>query len=192
MIFMGLNQGTLTTLINSGCSTNVELLSTSVFHHMLQALDFLASEGLVHRDVKPDNILHVSLQGQYQFQLRDFGLGIFATIAATFVGTPTYMAPEIIARNSQTYKVDVWSLFVTMIWALGAGGSREVSEGFRTFPQVQNAVLNIASTVQVVAAISEMARIDPEERASAAQILVKCFRGEGHSHPIGQGCTTKY
>jgi serine/threonine protein kinase len=86
---------------------------------MLQAFDCLAWKGIVHRDEKPENILYVSQpSGQYQFQLRDFGLCNRVVNAATFAGTRLYMAPKMFRKGGQTSKLDVWSLFVTMLWTL--------------------------------------------------------------------------
>ena len=51
--------------------------------------------GIIHRDVKPENIIYISHPGgQYQFQLGDFGLSNRQATAVTFCGTPIYMAPE--------------------------------------------------------------------------------------------------
>jgi serine/threonine protein kinase len=73
-IFMGLKEGTLESFVNSRGGL-LGPLAECVFPHMLRALDFLACNGIVHRDVKPANILYITmLGGQYQFQLGDFGL----------------------------------------------------------------------------------------------------------------------
>jgi len=75
---MGLKEGALESLVesNSGLPTSV---ADSIFPEMLQALDCLAYNGIVHRDIKLENILYVSWPGgQYQFQLGDFGLSNLA------------------------------------------------------------------------------------------------------------------
>ena len=58
-------------------------------------------------------------------------------------------------------------------------GFRGASKSFKTPNDAQRVVLSVASQTQFVAIIREMARINPEERASAAQMLVKCFDGRG-------------
>lgn len=148
---MGLKEGTLEALIDSG--TDASAIAESVFPQMLQALDCIAWKGIVHRDVKPENILYVSLSqpdSQYQFQLGDFGLCNRIIDAATFVGTYLYMAPEMHQEGDQTDKVDVWSLFVTMMWVLDAGGFRQRPNRFKNVAEVQRAVLSAASNVDSV------------------------------------------
>ncbi|KAI0107743.1 hypothetical protein GGR51DRAFT_514918 [Nemania sp. FL0031] len=51
---MGLKDGTLHSLAQGGCSPEIAELS---LHHMLQPLEYLAVRDIVHRDVKPQNIL---------------------------------------------------------------------------------------------------------------------------------------
>lgn len=182
---MGLKEGTLESLIESGVDTlNV---AKSVFPQMLQALDFLAWKGIVHRDVKPENILYISQpDGQYQFQLGDFGLCNRIVDATTIAGSRLYMAPEMVQKGVQTHKVDVWSLFATMLWVLDAGEFSQRSRQFTSDTGVRGAVLFAATKVHSVSTIREMAFINPEERASAAQMLDKLFNGAGLSTPRNQ------
>jgi serine/threonine protein kinase len=185
-IFMGLKEGTLESLVKSGGGLPTPI-ANSVFPQMLQALDCLAYNGIVHRDVKPENILYVSQPGgQYQFQLGDFGLCNRIVDAATFAGSCMYMAPEMFRKGSQTSKLDVWSLFVTMLWTLDAEGFRQRSNQFESVEDVQEAVLHAASNVDTVSKIQEMAVVNPKERASAAQMLVKYYNGVGLSTPRNQ------
>jgi serine/threonine protein kinase len=112
---MGLKEGTLESLVESEGSLPASV-TDPIFPQMLQALDFLACNGIIHRDVKPANILYISqLGGQYQFQLGDFGFCNCAISAESNVGTPIYIAPEMRDKGVQTSKADVWSLFVTML-----------------------------------------------------------------------------
>lgn len=188
---MGLKDGTLTKLVNDGCTGSIPELATTVFNHMLQALDYLAVEGLVHRDVKPDNILYVLRKdGQYHFELGDFGLSSWAFVANTRgAGTPLFMAPEMLQMGRQTHKVDVWSLYVTIVWTLDVHGFRTNPHHFTTYDEIRDAVCVIASAVSPVSLIRKMAMINPEERASAAEMLDKLFGGAGRSFPKGEPAT---
>jgi len=182
---MGLKEGTLESLVESGA--NASAVANSVFPQMLRALDCVEWKGIVHRDVKPENILYVSQPGgQYQFQLGDFGLCNRVVDAATFAGSRTYMAPEMFRKGGQTSKLDVWSLFVTILWTLDIEEFRRKSDQFRFDEDAQEAILFAASNVDTVSKIREMAIVNPEERASAAQMLLKHFDGVGLSTPRNQ------
>ncbi|UZJ56757.1 hypothetical protein CBS101457_006077 [Exobasidium rhododendri] len=69
---------------------------------------------IIHRDVKPSNIL-VNTQGQ--IKICDFGVSgeLINSIADTFVGTSTYMSPERIQGDQYSVKSDVWSLGISVI-----------------------------------------------------------------------------
>lgn len=81
----------------------------------LQGLEYLHSLGRIHRDVKAGNIL---LTENGTVKLADFGSASMICPANSFVGTPYWMAPEVIlAMDEGQYdgKVDVWSLGITCI-----------------------------------------------------------------------------
>lgn len=181
---MGLKEGTLESMIANGLS--VLGLVDRVASHILQALDYLANEDIIHRDVKPENILYTSQGGgQYHFQLGDFGLCNRANNAITFAGSQIYMAPEMFSGGFQTTKLDVWSLFVTLVWALDFEGFRQKCHQFENRTEIQEAVLSAALDNQFSKA-QEMAIIDPVWRASAAQMLIKGYQGEGLTTPRHQ------
>eukprot|EP01096_Ripella_sp_DP13-Kostka_P010036 TRINITY_DN3904_c0_g1_i1.p1 TRINITY_DN3904_c0_g1~~TRINITY_DN3904_c0_g1_i1.p1 ORF type:complete len:1241 (+),score=594.99 TRINITY_DN3904_c0_g1_i1:247-3969(+) len=83
----------------------------------LQGLAYMHSVGFIHRDIKGANIL---LTPDGYVKLVDFGVSsLDKAKAKTFVGTPYWMAPEVIdSKNSisgYTEKVDVWSVGITCI-----------------------------------------------------------------------------
>ncbi|KAF7650083.1 hypothetical protein LDENG_00131780, partial [Lucifuga dentata] len=92
-----------------------EVEIAAITHGALQGLAYLHSHNMIHRDVKAGNIL---LTEPGQVKLADFGSASIASPANSFVGTPYWMAPEVIlAMDEGQYdgKVDVWSLGITCI-----------------------------------------------------------------------------
>lgn len=82
----------------------------SVAAQIIRGLHHLQTRKMLHRDVKPGNILH-NLKGQVK--LTDFGistnLNSTVGVAATFVGTACYMSPERSMGKDYSFQSDVWS-----------------------------------------------------------------------------------
>uniref|UniRef100_A0A4W5PJS4 non-specific serine/threonine protein kinase n=1 Tax=Hucho hucho TaxID=62062 RepID=A0A4W5PJS4_9TELE len=92
-----------------------EVEIAAITHGALLGLAYLHSHNMIHRDVKAGNIL---LTEPGQVKLGDFGSASIVAPANSFVGTPYWMAPEVIlAMDEGQYdgKVDVWSLGITCI-----------------------------------------------------------------------------
>ena len=67
-------------------------------------------KGIVHRDIKSDNILVASVDN-LEIKLTDFGLSIYLdkSLDNDILGTPLYMAPELIKSQKYDSKIDIWS-----------------------------------------------------------------------------------
>uniref|UniRef100_A0A0L8GMS9 non-specific serine/threonine protein kinase n=3 Tax=Octopus bimaculoides TaxID=37653 RepID=A0A0L8GMS9_OCTBM len=88
---------------------------SAICHDALEGMHYLHSQGKIHRDIKAGNIL---LRENGLVKLADFGSASMTSPANSFVGTPYWMAPEVIlAMDEGQYEgtADIWSLGITCI-----------------------------------------------------------------------------
>ncbi|POY73003.1 putative Calcium/calmodulin-dependent protein kinase [Rhodotorula taiwanensis] len=90
---------------------------------VMSAVEYLHSHGIVHRDVKPENMLYRSKDEDSDLLLADFGLSKamdeqqFSPLTNT-CGTPGYMAPEIYQKLGHGKPVDIWAMGVVTYFLL--------------------------------------------------------------------------
>ena len=96
-----------------------EVEAVGLMKQILQALNFLHMHQIAHRDLKPENFMFETCR-KVNLKMIDFGLSVkfsdnkgMKTPMDTIVGTPYYMAPEVL-RGSYGPECDVWSVGVIM------------------------------------------------------------------------------
>ena len=95
-----------------------------ILREVLDGLIYFHEKGQIHRDIKCSNIF-VDKNGQ--IKIGDFGVSaslVGGKKRGTFVGSPCWMAPEVISRIGHDFKADIWSLGITAI---------ELSQGFAPY-----------------------------------------------------------
>jgi len=165
-----MKKGSLTRFVGKSINWPEECIAY-VCKNVLEALTFLHQNNRIHRDIKSDNIL---LGTEGEVKICDFGFA--ATLCEegqkrrTMVGTPYWMAPELISGEEYDEKVDIWSLGITAL---------EMAQGFPPF--IGEAPLRAALLIT----IGEPPTLPPEVNMSADfnDFLSQCLqkKGDGRS-----------
>uniref|UniRef100_A0A8C2I3B7 non-specific serine/threonine protein kinase n=1 Tax=Cyprinus carpio TaxID=7962 RepID=A0A8C2I3B7_CYPCA len=179
-VIMEYLQGGALTNIVSETRLSEEQIAT-VCEAVLQALAYLHSQGVIHRDIKSDSIL-LSLDGR--IKLSDFGF--CAQISKdipkrkSLVGTPYWMAPEVISKSPYGTEVDVWSLGIMVVEMVDGEppyfSETPVAAMKRLRDEPAPTVRNLHQVSPVLKDfLRRMLTRDPLERASATDLLEHPF-----------------
>lgn len=149
------------------------------FGQLLMALAHMHKLHVLHRDVKSENIF-LSLAGTVQ--LGDMGvstsLAASASMARSLVGTPLYMAPEVLAGQPYGWQADMWSAgcvlneLVTLHRPFNAPDVGHLKQLHSTF-RAPGAVADVAPSL--VPAVELTMQMDPAFRQCAAALLKEPF-----------------
>jgi serine/threonine protein kinase len=184
LVFMELAVGgSLTSLVKKFDKLSEGMMKMHT-HSICMGLQYLHDQLVVHRDIKGENIL---IDGSGVAKLADFGCSkALADVAnkshegcGTLVGSPYWMAPEVIRNEGYGTKADIWSVGCTVVEMLNGGDP----PWHEKFDNVYAAMYYIGSTTDIPsniptdvsddcrAFLSRCFERDPTLRASAAELL---------------------
>ncbi|XP_064608927.1 serine/threonine-protein kinase DCLK1-like [Liolophura sinensis] len=155
--------------------------ASGMIYNLASALRYLHSLNIVHRDVKPENLLVCEhIDGSKSLKLGDFGLATVANqVLFTVCGTPTYVAPEILEETGYGLKIDVWAAgIITYILLCGFPPFVSQSDGHEElFDHIMKGNFEFTSPFwddvsnSAKDLIASMLEVDPEQRFSASEVL---------------------
>ncbi|MCD7447038.1 Calcium-dependent protein kinase 13 [Datura stramonium] len=156
-----------------------ERAAAAVTRTIMEVVQLCHKHGVIHRDLKPENFLYANKKENSPLKAIDFGLSIFFKPGEKFseiVGSPYYMAPEVLKRNYGP-EIDIWSAGVILyillcgvppFWAESEQGvAQAILRGAIDFkrepwPSISDSAKNL---------VRQMLEPDPKLRLTAKQVL---------------------
>ncbi|EGG14224.1 putative protein serine/threonine kinase [Cavenderia fasciculata] len=174
------NQGDLGTFLKKCQQDNTPILQETIilwFSQLCAAIKYVHDHKIIHRDIKPKNIvLH-----DYQVKLADFGAGKFLDLhqqTNTTIGTVLYMSPEICNREDYDHSTDLWSLGVVLYELLNLynpfGDSKRSEDNKIIWERVKKGILkrpNNQYNEDLNRITTSLLNVAPKHRSSIESIL---------------------
>uniref|UniRef100_A0A8C1CLS8 non-specific serine/threonine protein kinase n=1 Tax=Cyprinus carpio carpio TaxID=630221 RepID=A0A8C1CLS8_CYPCA len=174
-----LQGGALTNIVSETRLTEEQI--ATVCEAVLQALCYLHAQGVIHRDIKSDSIL-LTLDGRVK--LSDFGF--CAQISKdipkrkSLVGTPYWMAPEVVSKTPYGTEVDMWSLGIMVVEMIDGEPPYFSETPIAAMKRLRDEPAPTARNISRISPVlrdflDSMLTRDPLERASARDLLQHLF-----------------
>jgi eukaryotic-like serine/threonine-protein kinase len=173
------DKGSLDDRLNeNGRMPEEEVLTTGI--QIAQGLNAALQRGLIHRDIKPGNILFAD---RHTAKIVDFGLAVLMEHAGTVMGevwgTPPYVAPEKLDNQPEDVRSDIYSLGAALFHALTGQPPCNLEtnqmtvllEAKRKLPSVRAAAKEVS--VATAFAIDTALKFDPADRFQSYEEMIK-------------------
>lgn len=152
-----------------------ERVTKFLAYQILEALKYLHGQRIAHCDLKPENVLLVEKHQFPQIKLCDFGFAKIIeenSFRSSLVGTPAYLAPEVVKGQRYNRSVDLWSVGVIVYVSLS--GEFPFNEDENVHEQISRASFMYPKPIwsnisqQAINFINSLLRIDCDRRLSAS------------------------
>ena len=167
-------KGELYTFMRANQKIFNEVEASKIFKQIIEAVVYLHSHGIIHRDLSLANLL---LTNNESVKISDFGLATRMKDSKdqhfTMCGTPNFISPEIATRNAHSFETDVWSLG-SMLYTLLVGRPPFDTENIKsTLNKVVNVQFEIPSHLSIDAQdlIFSLLKKEPDQRLKLFDIL---------------------
>eukprot|EP00873_Tetraselmis_striata_P008945 jgi/Tetstr1/429209/TSEL_019161.t1 len=150
---------------------------------LLEALEYLSSLGIAHRDIKPGNVMLASAEDHTRIKIVDFGFADQLTPTKRHFtrpcGTPTYVAPEVVAEDGPKYGTacDVWSVGV-LLYKLLSGDDAFVANDLKSLIyKIRDGEVHYDDPMwelvepEAQELVQSLLTLDPKKRPSPARAL---------------------
>jgi hypothetical protein len=162
---------------------------------VLSALEVAHAAGIVHRDVKPGNLM---VRPDGRVKLTDFGIAQAVddprlTTSGSLIGSPAYLSPERIQGHDAGPASDLWALGATLCYAVEGYNPYERSSTASTLHAIMNETPRLTRAQGVLAAvISGLLVADPAVRLSGPQARSLLQHANAGTPPNGVSTTVAY
>lgn len=174
-----LDSDMLEMVLNHPDSRLPEHIGKFLIFQIIRALEYLHAKSIAHCDLKPENCLLIGDKDYPQVKLCDFGFARIIgekTFRKSVVGTPAYLAPEVIKNKGYNRSLDMWAAGVVAYVALS--GEFPLNEDEEISCQIENAAFMYPSypwasvTGTGIDFINSLLQVDPRRRLTPPKALI--------------------
>lgn len=169
--------GDVTSLLEAQGGLTEERAKQIIFETLL-AVNYLHKLGICHRDIKPDNFLFKDKSEKSSVKVIDFGLSKRLPKGEklkSLLGTPYYVAPELIENKGYGFKADIWSIGVMLYLLFLAEFPFKGEKQQEIFENIRSGRYNITKlkkfTPEAIKFLARCLTIDEKTRPTAAEAL---------------------